>query len=279
MITVFTPTFNRGYIIGNLFDSLKNQTNKNFEWIVIDDGSEDNTLDIFEGILKEECEFPITYRKVENGGKHRAINKAVQMAAYDAFFIVDSDDSLLPDAIEKVDKWFSFISGDPRFAGVAGLKGFTADDPVGGYGAFEGEYIDATNLERDKYNLNLDKAEVYKTEILKKYQFPEFEGENFLTEAVVWNKIAKAGYLIRWYNEVIYLCDYLEDGLSKNANSRIMDNPIGYSYHLAVLESVYGADVVDAHRLKFYQMLLQKYDSETTFKIINIANGMKNNDC
>ena len=90
MITVFTPTYNRGYIISNLYDSLKRQTVKTFEWIVIDDGSTDHTEKLFQNFLKEKNDFSITYKKVPNGGKHRAINKGVSLAKGDLFFIVDS---------------------------------------------------------------------------------------------------------------------------------------------------------------------------------------------
>ena len=274
MITVFTTTYNRAYILEKLFYSLKDQTSKDFEWIVINDGSTDGTSELFESWCAQDNGFPIIYLEIPNGGKHRAINKGVKLAQSDAFFIVDSDDYLLPDAIEKAEQWFAQIADDPEFAGISGLRGFSEADPIGGYGSFEGEYVDATNLEREKYNLLNDKAEIYKTSILRKYPFPEFEGENFITEAVVWQQIAKEGYLIRWHNEVIYICDYLEDGLTKNANRRIMENPLGYAYYLAVLDSVYGAEKAGEARLNFYKALLKEYDQQKAFHLINIANSM-----
>ena len=91
-ITVFTPTYNRCYIIGALYESLKKQTFQDFEWIVVDDGSTDDTEAFFAEILKEEHFFDISYVKVENGGKHRAINQGLSMAKGELFFIVDSDD-------------------------------------------------------------------------------------------------------------------------------------------------------------------------------------------
>jgi len=275
MITVFTPTYNRAYIIGKLFESLKAQTVKNFEWLVINDGGSDDTSELFKRFMSEDNGFPIIYREVENGGKHRAINKAVQMAGGEGFFTVDSDDWLLPDAMEKAEKWFDMIADKEGYAAVSGFKGYSENDPIGGFGTFEGEFVDATYLERDKYNLMLDKAEIYKTEILKKYPFPEFEGEKFITEAVVWNSIGKDGYKIRWFNEVISIGEYLEDGLTKNANCRILASPLGYSYHLDILESIYGAGEVDVHRLKFYQALMSEYGQDEAFRIINMINLRK----
>ncbi|MBQ7385547.1 MAG: glycosyltransferase family 2 protein [Ruminococcus sp.] len=79
-ITVFTPTYNRAYIISNLYNSIKKQTFKNFEWLVVDDGSTDNTEDLFKKWQHEDNDFVIRYYKTVNGGKHRAINRALNLA-------------------------------------------------------------------------------------------------------------------------------------------------------------------------------------------------------
>lgn len=251
-VTVFTPTYNRAYIIHNLYRSLQRQTDKNFEWIVIDDGSSDDTEMLFQKWTTEKNEFSIIYYKIENGGKHRAINKAVYMASAEAFFIVDSDDYLVDNAVEKIIKWFEPIYHICEYAGVSGLKGYEREKPVGGWGTFIGEYVDATNLERIQYGLLKDKAEVYKTSVLKKYPFPEFEGENFLTEGIVWNQIAMDGYKIRWFKEVIYICDYLEDGLTKCGYKRYILNPKGYMAYLNLMSEINGKIYGDTYKFGFY---------------------------
>ena len=91
-VTVFTPTYNRAYIIENLYRSLQRQTCMEFEWLVVDDGSSDGTEALFEKWVKEENPFPIRYHKKENGGKCRAINRGLEMADGELFFTVDSDD-------------------------------------------------------------------------------------------------------------------------------------------------------------------------------------------
>jgi hypothetical protein len=99
-----------------------------------------------------------------------------------------------------------------------------------------GTYVDATNFERRKYNLQGDKAEVYRTEILKRFALPEFEGEYFVTEAICWDAIAAAGYQLRWYYEPIYIGDYLEDGLTKTGANEMqgrINNYQGYCYFIA----------------------------------------------
>jgi len=89
-------------------------------------------------------------------------------------------------------------------------------------------YIDSSNIQRRKNHLLGDKAEIYKTKILKKYLFPEFEGETFVTEGVVWNKIALDGYKIRWFDKIIYIGNYLNDGLTKNLDNLRHNNINGY---------------------------------------------------
>ena len=219
MITIMPPTYNRAYILNKAYMSLKNQTSFDFEWIIIDDGSTDNTEQIVSR-WKEECkDFEIVYFKQQNGGKHRAVNKAIKIARNDWFLILDSDDQLTENAVETVHSWI---------AGVAGLKG-TAKQAIGGKP--KQNYIEATNLERKKYGLLGDKVEVYKTKILKQYPFPEFDGENFIRESAVWDHIAKDGLKLRWHNEIIYLCEYIEDGLTKNTNEETYKkNFEGFTY-------------------------------------------------
>ena len=147
--------------------------------------------------------FKITYVKTENGGKHRAINKGIEIANGELFFIVDSDDDLTDDALQKIDfveRTLSTESG--KFGGICGSKGFSEKEIVGSTYEDEG-FLDITMLERPKYKINGDKAEVFYTDVLKNYPFPEFEGEKFLTECVVWDRIANDGYKLRFFNDII----------------------------------------------------------------------------
>ena len=173
----------------------------------------------------------MTVIRVNNGGKHRAINIGVACAKYEPFFIVDSDDYLTEGAVQFIEDHFQEIEHDVRFAGISGLKcSIKTKEIMGGNVCFEG-FVDATNLEREEFGLNGDKAEVYKTSVLKKYPFPEFEGEKFIGEGIVWNKIALDGYKLRWFNQVIYMCDYLSDGLSMQGVKKDLNNPKGYAVY------------------------------------------------
>lgn len=231
-VTVFTPTYNRAYIINSLYRSLRRQTVTDFEWIVIDDGSTDNTQELFEQIKADKKEFSLIYKKVPNGGKHRAINKGVQIASGELFFIVDSDDYLCDNAIERIIEVENSIPKNTGvcYAGVAGLRGYSTDKIIGS--TFEGDFLDITSLERPKYHVTGDKAEVFYTSILKQYPFPEFDGENFVTECVVWDRIAFDGYKLRFFNDIIYICDYLPDGLTAQGDSLLDRNPRGKGVYI-----------------------------------------------
>lgn len=222
MITVFTPTYNRGYIIRKLYESLESQTLKDFEWLIVDDGSSDNTTEIIEEFINSSS-FPIRYYKKNNGGKHRAINYAVPLAQGELFFIVDSDDYLKPNAIERMSFHFSIIKDRNDIAGVFGLRMYEN----GTINGFKKKFtiIDSTPGEIKKY-LTCDKAEAVKTSVMKEFPFPEFEGEKFISEGAVWNRIG-VKYQIRYFFEPIYVCEYLEDGLTKSIIRQHRNSPKG----------------------------------------------------
>lgn len=266
-ITVFTPAYNRGYIIETLYHSLQRQTFTDFEWVVVDDGSADDTQERFERILSEENPFPIRYVKTQNGGKHRAINCGVQLAEGELFYIVDSDDHLSDHALETIDRVEKSIPLDQKkqFAGVCGQRGYSLTNPIGT--TFEGEILDVTALQRLDYGIDGDKAEAIYTEIMRKYPFPEFEGERFLTECVVWDKMAADGYLLRFFNEVTTICNYLPDGLTSQGDEVFYRNPRGYALYL-YQSSKYGK----LQRLnKWYNYLKFYYALRDRFSIIQMG--------
>ena len=267
-ITVFTPTYNRAYIIERLYESLKKQTIKNFEWVIVDDGSTDNTKEVVSKF--DEKDFEINYYFKVNGGKHTAINYGLDVAKGEYFFIVDSDDMLLPNSIERIIYWIDTIENKKEFVGVSGLRGYNDSDIIGK--TFDGEFLDCTTLERSRNNIMGDKAEVFKTEILKKYKFPVIEGERFFSEAFIWNKLALDGYKIRWFNEIIYICNYLEDGLTKNSKKIFESSPRGMLMYLEQLISLN-----DKNKLKYivsyyeYSKQIHKVDEmKNKFKLKNI---------
>lgn len=271
MVTVFTPIYNRAYLIGRLYHSLLKQTDFHFEWLIVDDGSTDDVALIVHQWIEKTPEFEIRFYQQKNGGKHRAVNKGVQLAKGEAFFIVDSDDYITEDAVEVIRKWWKTISKDNEFAGVSGLRRVKNGKIVGGVPAFEA-YIDATNLEREKHGLLGDKAEVYKTSALKKYPFPEFEGENFLTEAVVWDRIAYTGLKIRWFNKALIICDYRKDGLSSQGKEIFIKNPEGWGLYIYQKSIFYQLSDADKNKeyFEYYITLKDRISSEKIQKNLKL---------
>lgn len=232
LLTIFTPTYNRAHTLPRLLESLKNQTCKDFEWLVIDDGSTDDTQRLFREWLEYDYGFNIRYEKTGNGGKNRAINKGIRYAEGRYFMILDSDDMLASDAVEFICKNMPDIESNESFIGMSGKKADMATGlPIGlnDKSYSEKGYIDCTNLERDRYNLCHDMAEVFITERLRKYEFEVWPSEKFTPEEVVWNQMALDGYKLRWYNKITYLCEYQPGGLSDSSWRLLRDNPMGYA--------------------------------------------------
>lgn len=228
MITVFTPLYNRKDLLPRLYESLTQQTNFDFEWLICDDCSQDGSYELAKEMEQKETRFSIRVLRAErNGGKHRAINRGVALAEGFLFFIVDSDDLLTEDAIEKILEWEKTIQNDHSFGGLGFLKADLSRQNVGS--TFPERFCDCTSLEREENNISGDKAEVIYTSVMKAHPFPEIEGERFLTEAVVWDRIAHDGLKLRWINEIIYLCEYQADGLSANWSKNLANNPEGYA--------------------------------------------------
>ena len=231
LFTVFTPTYNRAYILPKLYDSLCTQTAKNFEWLIVDDGSSDNTEDLVNAWINNGHDFVIRYVKKENGGKPRAINDGVTLACGEYFFMVDSDDYLLPDALEKMSLWLTDIQDECGFIGVGAAKGYPDGKYIKGVPPTVNEsgFVDATNLDRSQYNLDVDMCEAYRTDIFRKFPMAEWPGEKFAPEQIALNEIALAGYKLRWHSDIIYICEYLEDGLTKGSRKLEKNNPMGYA--------------------------------------------------
>lgn len=223
-VTVFTPTYNRAYILGDLYHSLQRQTCMDFEWLIVDDGSADDTEALVASWQGEKNPFPIRYVYQENGGKCRAINRGLKEADGRLFFTVDSDDYLTDDAIEKVIRWDGELPKDGHFCGYVGNRGITPTQTPNRL--FPGGYLDGTAL--DRYDqVDGERAFVFYTEIHRKYLYPEFPGEKFLTEAVTWDLMAHDGYKMRFYNDIIWIWEYKDDGLTRAGYRVFLENPQG----------------------------------------------------
>ena len=191
-ISIITPTHNRATLLPRLFQSLKTQTDKDFEWIVVDDGSTDNTQEVVSSFKVENGDsFPITYIRKENGGKHTALNRGVRAAQGSLIMIADDDDLLPPDAIDIIRHSWVKIEFQASVGGIAGLDVNKRTGEIIGSGLPK-EHILCNAMDiRYRYHVTGDLKEVFRTDVLKDFPFPEIAGEMFCPEQLVWFRIAQ----------------------------------------------------------------------------------------
>jgi glycosyltransferase involved in cell wall biosynthesis len=229
-ITIFTPTYNRGYILPNLYNSLIRQTNKNFIWLIVDDGSADNTELLVQHWINED-EIKIEYYKQENKGKSMAHNKGVCLTKTELFTCVDSDDFLSADAIETILKIWNTKKSETT-TGVLAYKGYSNGEIIT-------EINDKTCIKTTLKNayaihgLVGDTMLIFRTDVILKFEFPYFDEEKFVPEAYLYDKIDNEGELLI-LRKVLYYCEYLKDGYTNNMAKLLKNNPKGYIAYISL---------------------------------------------
>lgn len=208
LFTVFTPTFNRRETLHRVYESLQRQTFRDFEWLIVDDGSIDQTSSLVEA-WRQEAIFPIRYVWQENGHKKTAFNHGVRLAQGELFLPADSDDAFPPNALERLaHHWRAIPEGDRQhFVGVCGLCQDEQGNIVGD--AFPGAWgRDSDSLEmRYRFGVRGEKWGFSRTDVLRAHPFPEHL-PGHVPEGVVWTAIS-ANYKTRFVNEVVRI--YYQD--------------------------------------------------------------------
>lgn len=224
LISVITPTYNRAYILGKCYESLVRQTSNAFEWVVVDDGSTDNTQELVQSFI-EENKIKIKYIKQENGGKHVAHNTAVLNSQGELVVCLDSDDVLTENAVERAIAFWQ-ENAQPHNTGILAKRGDMVDrKPICSElpaGVGESTLFDLSN----KYGFEGDTILYFRRELLEKNLFKSFEGERFIPETNMYIEIDKSGTLLL-LDEVLYLCEYLPDGLTAKYHQLLCKNPNG----------------------------------------------------
>lgn len=220
-LTIFTPTFNRAFILPKLYNSLKNQVNQNFVWLIVDDGSSDETKNLVQG-FQDENQIEIQYVFQENKGKHFAVNNGLRNTKTEFFCVIDSDDYLAENAIEEMELLSNKIENNNQIAGFTFIR-----------------FSEKINFDKEKYGrkewIVSGRAEYdwefpgemiycYKTKIHQQFYFPEFEGEKFCSESLIYRRIERK-YKILFTDKVLAFGDYLEDGLMSNYYQLLLKNP------------------------------------------------------
>ncbi len=228
VFSVFTPTYNRVKTIGRVYESLQRQSFTDFEWLIVDDGSTDNTRELIE-ICKEEARFPVRYFYQKNGHKKSAFNYGVERAMGEFFLVADSDDTLYPHALEVLfSRWCEIPQEErERFSGVCGLDDYEDGRIVGT--KFPGGWgIDSNQAEiRHRYHVKGDKRGFTRTSILRANRFPD-DLPGFVPESSLWIVIGSK-YKTRYINSVILT--YYQNAHNQITSSRDPTaSALGYLY-------------------------------------------------
>ncbi len=242
--SMVVPTFNRAYLLPRALRSIEAQTYRDFEVVIVDDGSTDGTADLVSEWRKT-VDFPIQYLKQANQGRHGAMNTGVRNAK--GFFIVflDSDDELTPEALERLLYHWNQIPDDDKakFAGVEGLCADITTKKISGK-RFPKDVFDSNYLEtRKNYHIGGEKKRSVRTEIHRLFPFPMIPEEKYMRPSVTWNRIAHH-YKFRYINEIIQLIEYQNDGLNANRFQVRLNNPKGlrlYYYEEIVFNQDYNS--------------------------------------
>ena len=251
MLTIFTPTYNRSKLLKRAYQSLKDQTNRDFCWLIVDDGSTDDTKKVVEGWIQEGG-IPIEYHYCENGGKMRAHNRGVRLCKTDWFLCLDSDDYLVNDAVESILKCIDENTVDDRLAGIIAHKGKNSTELLSGVDFPDG--IRRSTL----YGLYLKgfKGEttlIFRTEVLKKYPFPEIDGEKYVPEDYIYDKIdAEYEYLV--FNKILTVCEIVSDGYTDSVRKLREDNKQAWYFYFEQRARITPMSIRKLKYLGYYRL-------------------------
>ena len=226
-LTIFTPTYNRAYILPKLYDSLCEQTCNDFEWLVVDDGSTDQTKELVEDWIKDK-KISIRYVCQENGGKMRAYNKAVSLTETELFVCIDSDDQLASEfvVVDSLTFWDEHKNDclEKKIAGMVSLRSSSLEEQsmtMLSHGSLHdicSNYMGETTI-------------FILTQILCNYPYPSFDGENFITDVYIYYRMDE-DYCFLFHPYISQKCDYHEDGYTMSYRHLLFKNPRGHrEYH------------------------------------------------
>lgn len=248
-ITIFTPTYNRAYCLEKLYHSLTQQDSDDFIWLIVDDGSTDNTKELVESFIKED-KVAINYHWKQNGGKHTAHNLGVELCNTELFVCVDSDDYLKPFAVSV----------------ILNVHMKHKNEPLLGY-YFRREYQDGKQMAKaypdgvekvgitelyHRYAYEGETVIVLRSECIKGYALPVFDNERFVTEVVFYNEINHIAPMLLC-EDTIYVADYLQDGYTLNSKKLTISNPYGAAVcHLS--EAYYNCGLIN--RIKHHSQYM-----------------------
>lgn len=241
-ITVFTPTYNRAYLLPRLYQSLCSQSSKDFVWMLIDDGSTDGTKELIESWIKDN-EIEIQYHYKQNGGMHTGHNLAYNLIQTELNICIDSDDYMPNNAIEKILNIWSITSHKNQLAGIIGLDAKESGDVLGSKmpaNITEGSLFDLYH----KYNGLGDKKLVLRTEVVRQYPYyPEYKNEKLVPLGSLYLMIDQ-DYKMLYSDEVFCVVEYQPEGSSNSIFRQYKQSPRGFAYTKS-LQKKYNNSLID----------------------------------
>ncbi|MEH7074913.1 glycosyltransferase family 2 protein [Neobacillus drentensis] len=227
ILTIFTPTYNRAYTLHKCYNSLKRQSNKEFIWLIIDDGSSDNTEDLVRNWIDENA-ISIRYYRQENLGMHGAHNTAYNMIDTELNVCIDSDDYMPYDAVEKIVS-FWVENGNEDIAGIIGLDCNNRGEILGTELPKDIKTSTLFNL-YNKYGVKGDKKLVYRTKLTKKFPYPIYQNEKLVPLSYKYFMLDQE-YEMLLMNEALCCVEYLPDGSSMNILKQYVVSPKGFRFY------------------------------------------------
>lgn len=223
ILTILTPIYNRNEYIEKLYFCLSAQSRKDFQWLVIDDGSETPSEEIFKE-YSTYADFQIDYCYKENGGKHTALNYSHPYIKADWVLILDSDDTLTCDAVETAIRYIEKYNGNSEIGILSFQKGFDTSSPLVKFD--DGETLSDHIEYRINGGRDGDCCEIVRSCVLREFAFPVYVGEKFMNESHLWIGSADK-YKSVYIPKVIYLCEYMEGGLTQAGRKMWRTCPLG----------------------------------------------------
>ena len=243
-LTVFTLTYNRAYCLSKCYESLLRQTCKDFEWLVVDDGSTDNTKELVES-WKNENRITIRYIYKSNGGMHTGYNTAYDNIFTELAVSIDSDDYMTDDAVEKIVSFWSLHKA-PQYAGIVGLD-ITENGKVIGTELPNCKSVRIYDL-YNRLGVTGDKKQVYRPEVIRPFRSPEFTGEKLFPTCYKYFMV-DLNYEMLVLNEPLCVVEYMPDGFTKNIIKTYKNNLNNYIYYRKFIMSYPNA--TKKHRFRF----------------------------
>ncbi|BCW97017.1 MAG: glycosyltransferase family 2 protein [Fimbriimonadales bacterium] len=240
--TVFVPTYNRAHLLPRLMESVEAQTFQDFELLIVDDGSTDETQDYLQSYQPKGA-YTLRVFRQENQGRHIAFNAAFEQACGLLFTTINSDDTMPPNALERFWYWWNYAQEHYPNERIVGVEALCADMDTH---AVIGDRFPRSPMVSDRIEMHFvhrcrgDKVRAVRTDVISQYRFPQFHKEKYINPSYLWHQLGFYRHLLLFVNEALCYKEYREDGVTKNRFRTLSRSPRGMAcyYEFFVQQSM-----------------------------------------